>query len=227
MAELYGAADLFVHTSLLDNLPLTLCEAQACGTPTLCFAVGGCPETMLPDKTGFIVAETTNQALAEKIRSIIAERDSLSGMRETARAFAVECFNPVTVAVAYTEVFEKAKIAQGLKTTDALFAELLQNQIVSLALFLQESSKEINSGINSRISGIDNRISGINNRINGINDRISGINDRISGIEMRLEKQAQRFEALRWNLRHPFRWFLSKLRSKCRRRSKRGPKSAV
>jgi glycosyltransferase involved in cell wall biosynthesis len=133
MAELYGAADLYVHTSLQDNLPLSLCEAQACGTPTLSFAVGGCPETMISEETGFLVAEATSQALVEKLRVIIENRDRLAGMRDTARAFAQKRFAPRTVAAAYTEVFEKAQAAPGLQTDDPLFAELLQNQTASLA----------------------------------------------------------------------------------------------
>jgi glycosyltransferase involved in cell wall biosynthesis len=141
MAELYGAADLFVHTSLQDNLPLTLCEAQACGTPTLSFDVGGCPETMLPGETGFLVAETTSQALAEKLRAIITARDSLYGMREAVRTFAEKQFDPAIVATAYTKVFEKTKTAPGLKTNDALYDELLQNQTASLALLFHESNK--------------------------------------------------------------------------------------
>ena len=142
MAELYGAADLFIHTSLQENLALTLCEAQACGTPTLCFSVGGCPETMLPGKTGFLVAETTSQALAEKIRAIISECDKLDDMRDAARVFALERFNPATVAAAYTKVFEKAEAAPGLKTSDLLFTGLLQNQIASLAFSLHDAYVE-------------------------------------------------------------------------------------
>jgi glycosyltransferase involved in cell wall biosynthesis len=144
MAELYGAADLFVHTSLQDNLPLTLCEAQACGVPTLCFAVGGCPETMLPEETGFLVAEASSQALAEKLRSIIAARDSLAGMREAVRAFAEKRFDPRTVAAAYTEIFEKARTAPGLNAHDPLFAGLLQNQLASLAQLTRQVVHETN-----------------------------------------------------------------------------------
>ena len=144
IAELYGAADLFVHTSLQDNLPLALCEAQACGTPILCFAVGGCPETMLPEETGFLAAEATSPALAEKIRSIIAARNSLAGMRETVRAFAEKRFAPCAAAVAYTEIFEKARAAPGLNAHDPLFAGLLQNQLASLAQLTRQVVHEAN-----------------------------------------------------------------------------------
>lgn len=248
MAELYGVADLLIHTSLQENLALTLCEAQACGTPTLCFDVGGCSETMLPEKTGFLVTEMTCQALAEKLRAIIADRNSLVGMREAAHAFAFERFSPITIAATYTEVFEKAQPAPGLKTSDPLFTELLQNQIASLATLIQENDKEIDdrvNSVNSRIGEIeastkqlDNRIGEIEayiprfeNLVNGVNSRIGEIEAHVPRLENRIneietcitkfgskideiktqaEEQTKSLEQLRWNLRHPFRWFFNK-----------------
>ena len=44
MADLYRAADLFVTPSLEENLPNTLMESLACGTPCVGFEVGGIPE---------------------------------------------------------------------------------------------------------------------------------------------------------------------------------------
>ena len=200
MAELYGAADIFVHTAQQEAFGLTLCEAQACGTPTLCFPVGGCPETMLPGKTGFLVTEITSQALVEKLHAAIVNRGGLDGMREAARAFAEKRFNPTAVATAYTEVFEKAQAAPGLKTSDPLFVELLQNQIDSLASIFQEDSKYFDS------------------RIGGVEARLPHLDSRMESFEMRLIEQAKQLETLRWKLRHPFRWFLQKLFSKFRKK---------
>ena len=141
IVELYGAADLFIHTSLQDNLSMALCEAQACGTPTLCFDVGGCHETMLSGETGFLAPETNAKALAEKLREIIENRDNLGGMRKAARVFAEKRFNPHAIAAAYTEVFHKALISPGLQTDEPLFAELMQNQVASFASFFYDACK--------------------------------------------------------------------------------------
>jgi len=154
MAELYGAADIFIHTSLQDNLPLSLCEAQLCGTPTLCFAIGGCPETMLPGKTGFLVAEITSQALAESLGLIIATRNKLPDMREAARAFAVERFAPNAAAAAYTEVFAKTQAASGLMPDNPLYTVLLQNQITTLKLLKKNNVHIYLNNINLRIGRI-------------------------------------------------------------------------
>jgi len=42
----FRACDITVNTSEMEILSMSLCEAQACGTPTLAYAVGGNPETL-------------------------------------------------------------------------------------------------------------------------------------------------------------------------------------
>ncbi|HMX39038.1 MAG TPA: glycosyltransferase, partial [Saprospiraceae bacterium] len=44
LSRLYGAADVFVTPSLADNLPNTVMESLACGTPVVGFRTGGIPE---------------------------------------------------------------------------------------------------------------------------------------------------------------------------------------
>ena len=199
MAELYGAADLFIHTSRQDNLPLTLCEAQACGAPTLSFAVGGCPETMLPGKTGFLVTETNSKALAEKLRAIIADRDSLIDMRTAARAFAEKRFNPHTIAAAYTEVFAEAQAAPGLQSSDPLFAELVQNQIASLASFFKDADTEQTARqarLDGRVGGIEACLPQLDARVGGLEAYLPHLDSRVREVEASLPQFVKQHEAL-------------------------------
>lgn len=54
MAEIYQAADLYVTTSLEENLPNTIMEAMACGTPCVGFEVGGIPEMIKHQENGYL-----------------------------------------------------------------------------------------------------------------------------------------------------------------------------
>lgn len=44
LSTVYSAADVFVHPALEDNLPSTVLESLACGTPVAGFRAGGIPE---------------------------------------------------------------------------------------------------------------------------------------------------------------------------------------
>jgi glycosyltransferase involved in cell wall biosynthesis len=46
VADLYACADIFVHPSLREGLPLAILEAAACGAPIVASAVGEIPEVL-------------------------------------------------------------------------------------------------------------------------------------------------------------------------------------
>ena len=59
MRSAYQAADLFVIPSLEENLPNTILESLASGTPVVGFKAGGIPEMVLEGKSGYL-ANTGN-----------------------------------------------------------------------------------------------------------------------------------------------------------------------
>jgi glycosyltransferase involved in cell wall biosynthesis len=61
LAEIYSMADVFVTPSLEDNLPNTIMEALACGTPVVAFNTGGIPEMVDHQQNGYL-AEFKNAA---------------------------------------------------------------------------------------------------------------------------------------------------------------------
>ncbi len=100
----YNAADVLAVPSLEDNLPNTIVEALACGTPVVAFATGGIPEMILPEKTGYLVPARDATALAEGLRrALFAENSALQ--REAARAFALENYAEAVVAARYRRVY--------------------------------------------------------------------------------------------------------------------------
>jgi glycosyltransferase involved in cell wall biosynthesis len=59
IAKLYQAADVFVLPTMEDNLPSTVMEALACGTPVVAFNTGGIPDMVEHKKNGYL-AELRN-----------------------------------------------------------------------------------------------------------------------------------------------------------------------
>lgn len=73
----YSAADLFVIPSLEDNLPNTIMEAMACGTPCVGFHTGGIPEMIAHKTTGYVARYKDAQDLACGIQWVLDAGTSL------------------------------------------------------------------------------------------------------------------------------------------------------
>lgn len=63
----YNAADLFVAPSLEDNLPNTLVESMACGTPVVAFHTGGIPDIVDHGVNGYLAEHKKSQDLIRGI----------------------------------------------------------------------------------------------------------------------------------------------------------------
>jgi glycosyltransferase involved in cell wall biosynthesis len=78
----YRAADLCVQASRAEGLGFSPLEALACGTPVVAAAVGGLRETIIPGETGWTYPPGNAPALADAIRSALA--DPAEGARRAA-----------------------------------------------------------------------------------------------------------------------------------------------
>lgn len=90
LSVLYSAADIFIIPSLEDNLPNTVLEAMACGTPVLGAAVGGIPDMVRPGVTGMLVPPKDVAALASAIVQLLRNPEDLREMRLNCRRIALE-----------------------------------------------------------------------------------------------------------------------------------------
>ncbi|NBB81269.1 MAG: glycosyltransferase [Verrucomicrobia bacterium] len=84
MAKAYAAADVFVAPSLEDNLPNTVLESLACGTPVVAFNTGGMPDMIMDSHNGRLVILKDPASLAEGITWVLEHPDP-SKLREAAR----------------------------------------------------------------------------------------------------------------------------------------------
>ncbi len=104
----YSAADVFVIPSLQDNLPNTVLESLACGTPVVGFSVGGIPDMVRPGVTGQLVSPGDVEMLSEAIAQILDNPQKRRSMAENCRRIAVEEYSIERQARQYLQIYEQA-----------------------------------------------------------------------------------------------------------------------
>lgn len=104
MPDLYNAADLFVTPSLQDNLPNTIMEAMACGTPCVGFHTGGIPEMIDHKINGYVARFRDAEDLAEGMQWSL--QDEAQGVLSTnAREKVVREYSERRIAEAYLKIY--------------------------------------------------------------------------------------------------------------------------
>jgi glycosyltransferase involved in cell wall biosynthesis len=72
---LYAAADVFVMPSIQENLPNTILEAMACGTPCVAFRQGGVPDMVEHERNGYLAEPFEADDLARGIAWVLENED--------------------------------------------------------------------------------------------------------------------------------------------------------
>lgn len=91
--ELYGASDFFCLTGVPDpsgrveGFGLVYLEAAAGGLPSIATAIGGVPDAVMADQTGFLVSPSAND-LASAVRTMLTDSDLRMRMARQALAHA-------------------------------------------------------------------------------------------------------------------------------------------
>ena len=105
IAQLYNAVDLFVTPSLQDNLPNTIVEAMACGTPCVGFNVGGIPEMIDHKQNGYVADYCDSIDFAQGIVWCLNDTRH-AALREAARATALATYAETAVAYRHLNVYK-------------------------------------------------------------------------------------------------------------------------
>lgn len=108
MALCYAAADIFVMASLAENLPNSLVESLACGTPCVCFDVGGCPEIVEHLQTGYLARPQSVDDLAHGISLALGDDQLRRQMSEQAPQRAKDLFEAGLIAGRYLDLYRQA-----------------------------------------------------------------------------------------------------------------------
>lgn len=83
--ETYDAADIYLNGSEIDNQPLSLLEAFACGLPIVTTDAGGIPDIVFDKVTGMVVPRGDYQQMAERAITLLENPSATNQMIERGR----------------------------------------------------------------------------------------------------------------------------------------------
>lgn len=106
MVKAYNAADVIVVPSLEDNLPNTIMEAMACGTPAVGFNTGGIGDMIDHKQNGYLADFKSAASLAEGINWVIRNNQK-GALTALARGKVLLNYTEDIVARKYNELYEK------------------------------------------------------------------------------------------------------------------------
>ncbi|MCS3754375.1 glycosyltransferase involved in cell wall biosynthesis [Salinibacter ruber] len=85
LSAVYSAADVFVIPSLQDNLPNTVLESMACGTPVVGFNAGGIPDMVRPNETGWLAEVGSVRSLRQTLDTALSDDEARQRMSQRCR----------------------------------------------------------------------------------------------------------------------------------------------
>jgi glycosyltransferase involved in cell wall biosynthesis len=106
LSFIYSAADVYVIPSLQDNLPNTVLEAMACGTPVIGFDVGGIPDMVRPGSTGLLARRADVNSLRDSISELLQDATRRATMAANCRRIAINEYALEVQARRYTDLYE-------------------------------------------------------------------------------------------------------------------------
>ncbi len=84
------AADIFLNTNRVDNMPVSVVEACAMGLPVVATAVGGIPDLLEDGRTGLLVPDGDVEAMAQAAARLLREPELACRLSCAGREMAME-----------------------------------------------------------------------------------------------------------------------------------------
>ena len=106
LSAIYSMADVFVIPSVEDNLPNTVLESMACGTPVVGFDVGGIRDMVHDGQTGALIKKGDAGGMARAIRDLLVNGERLETMASRCREIVLSEYSLDIQARRYIELYE-------------------------------------------------------------------------------------------------------------------------
>lgn len=103
MIEFYASSSVLIFPSLEDNLPNTIMESMACGTPVVAFYTGGIPEMIDHKINGYLANYKDSNDLANGIQYLLENDFSFQARKKIEENFSEE-----VIAEKFIELYQSA-----------------------------------------------------------------------------------------------------------------------
>jgi glycosyltransferase involved in cell wall biosynthesis len=108
----FDAADVFLTTNRIDNMPVAVVEACAAGLPVVSTNVGGIPDLLTQEETGLLVEDNDDAAMAQAIQRLLTEPGLAGRLSRNGRRLAESCAWP-QVRPQWERIFAQVGVAGG------------------------------------------------------------------------------------------------------------------
>jgi len=104
LIEYYDTCDVFVMPSSIDSFGIVFLEAAARNKPVIAGSHGGGSEFISDGENGFIIADDSAEALAQRLRELYAHSERVKWMGISGHKKVMENFSPAAMANAAEKV---------------------------------------------------------------------------------------------------------------------------
>ncbi|HEV8385528.1 MAG TPA: glycosyltransferase [Candidatus Acidoferrales bacterium] len=105
--DLLAALDVFVLSSVTESFPNAILEAMVMGRPVVATRVGGVPELVEDEKTGFLVPPGDASAMAKRIQQLLHDSALRRSMGDAGRLRAQRDFSPQRVQESLESLYDE------------------------------------------------------------------------------------------------------------------------
>jgi glycosyltransferase involved in cell wall biosynthesis len=105
LSQAYAAADLLLAPSIVENLPNTVLEAMACGTPAVAYDTGGMRDAVQHLTTGYLARHADPRDLAEGIDALLDDEPLRLRLAEAGRRYIEQEHTQEVQALRFAELY--------------------------------------------------------------------------------------------------------------------------
>lgn len=107
LEDLLSVADIFLMPSQSESFGLSALEAMSCGVPVISSSVGGLPELIVHNQTGYIAEFSDVDRMAKYALELLRNEKKINSFSKKSRQRAEKIFEKKLIVPKYIEYYEK------------------------------------------------------------------------------------------------------------------------